>query len=148
MLPSQVVERLDIVEQVDIRYGPRTVADVMHPLILQTVEEALGRGVIPAIAFAAHRADQHVLLQPRLKAWPACWLPRVGVMDQARRRFLAEPDHRQRMLRVSGRLEAPLIAIAHQPFDALLAGRESPDVQLAHHAGGDSQVPLSSAWIV
>ena len=88
MLPSPVVERLDIVEQVDIRCSPRTVAEVMPPLILQIVEETLRRRVVPAIAFAAHRADQHVLLQPRLKAWLACWLPRVGVMDQAGGGFL------------------------------------------------------------
>ena len=65
--PPPVVERFDVVEQVGLRSGPRTVAGAMHPLILQTVKEAFRRRVVPAIALAAHRADHPVLFQPRLK---------------------------------------------------------------------------------
>ena len=41
MLPSPVVERFDVAEQVDLCVGPRAVVSAMHPLIRQAVEEAL-----------------------------------------------------------------------------------------------------------
>lgn len=65
MLASPVVERLDVVEQVVLCFGPRTVAGAMHPLILQTVEEALRRRVVPAISLAAHQAPRPSRASPR-----------------------------------------------------------------------------------
>lgn len=62
-----VVERLDIVEQVGDRLGPRAVAGAMHPLVLQAIEEALRWRVVPAVSFATHRAGHLVLIEPRLK---------------------------------------------------------------------------------
>jgi hypothetical protein len=53
MATSSVVERLDVVEQVGLWRGPGRVAGTMRPLILQAVEEALARRVVPAIALAA-----------------------------------------------------------------------------------------------
>lgn len=198
-----VVERLDVVEQVGLRFGPHGVAGAMHPLILQAVEEALARRVVPAISLAAHRAGHPVLFQLRLKGEARILAAPVGVMDQARRRLPAEPGHgqridddvcrhprldrpaddfpveqiehysqiqpalassdighvgcpdlirhgrrealveqvrhhRQRVLRVSRGFELLLVArpdavLAHQPFDAFLAGRESALTQFAHH---------------
>ena len=43
------VERFNVVEQVGLRLGLRTVAGAMHPLILQTVEETLRRRVVPTV---------------------------------------------------------------------------------------------------
>ena len=70
MLAPAVVERFDIVEQISLRSGLRTVAGAMHPLILQAVEEALRRGVVPAIPLAAHRADHPVLELPSVFRLP------------------------------------------------------------------------------
>ncbi len=39
----------------------------MHSLVLETVEPAFGRGIIPAITFTAHRADHAVFLELSLK---------------------------------------------------------------------------------
>ena len=97
MATSAVVERLDIVEQIGFRCGPRTVAGAMYPLVLQAVEEALRGRVVPAIALAAHRADHPVLFQPRLKGVARILASPVGVMDQARCRLLAEPGYGQRI---------------------------------------------------
>jgi hypothetical protein len=49
MLSPPVVERFDVVEQICLRCDPRTVAGAIPPLILQTVEETLRRGVVPAV---------------------------------------------------------------------------------------------------
>jgi len=57
MSTSVVVEQLDIVEQIGLRFGPRTVAGAMHPLILQAVEETLGRRVVPAVTSGLRRVD-------------------------------------------------------------------------------------------
>ncbi len=198
-----VVEQFDVVEQVGLRCGPRTVAGAMHPLILPTVEEAFRRSVVPAVALPAHRADHPILFQPRLKGVAGILTSPVGVMHQARRRLPAEPRHgqrihddvrrhpelerpaddfpvqiendgqvepalvgsdvghvgnpylirlrrreipgqqvrryRQRVLGVGRGLEAPLVAcpdavLPHQPLHTLLARRESPVTQFAHHA--------------
>src|SRR5512133_2415422 len=79
MQTPAVVERLDVVEEVGLRRGLRTVAGAMHPFILQAVEEALCRRVVPAVALAAHRADHAVLLQARLKGVARILTAAVGV---------------------------------------------------------------------
>jgi hypothetical protein len=71
-----VVERLDVVEGVGNRLGSRFVAGTMHPLVLEAVEEALGRRVIPAVPF---RLIEQIMPYPfsrAWKAWLAYWLPR------------------------------------------------------------------------
>src|SRR5690606_24031840 len=97
MLSPAVVERFDVVEDVGLCLGPRAIAGAMHPLILQAIEEAFRTGIVPTISLAAHRADHAVLLQPRLKGATCILASPVGVMNQARRRLLAEPRHRQRI---------------------------------------------------
>ena len=57
-----VVKRFDVIEQISLRFVLRTIAGAMHPLILQTVEEALGGGVVPAVSLPAHRTDHAVFL--------------------------------------------------------------------------------------
>ena len=48
MLSFSVVERFDVIEQISLGFFLRPIADAMHPLILQAVEEALYRRVVPA----------------------------------------------------------------------------------------------------
>ncbi len=67
MLSPPVMERLDGIEQISLRSGPRNVASTMPPLALQAVDDALGRRVFPAISLAAHRADHPALSRPCLK---------------------------------------------------------------------------------
>jgi hypothetical protein len=69
----------------------------MHPLILQAVEEALARRVVPAVSLAAHRADHAVCLQPRLEGVAGILATPVGMMNQSRPRLPAEPRHGQRV---------------------------------------------------
>jgi hypothetical protein len=40
MLPFPVIERFDVVKEVSLCFRVRAVTGAMHPLILQTVEEA------------------------------------------------------------------------------------------------------------
>ena len=94
MATSEIVERLDVVKDVGNGFGPRAVAGAMHPLILQAVEEALARRVVPAVTLVAHRT---VFLQPCLKGMAGILASPVGVMDQPRRRLPAEPCHGQRI---------------------------------------------------
>src|SRR4029434_6273545 len=42
---SAIVERLDVSKEIGDRFVPRRVPRTMHALVLQTVEEAFGRGV-------------------------------------------------------------------------------------------------------
>jgi len=105
-----VVERLDVVEGVGNRFCSRLVLGAMHPLILEAVEEALRRGVIPAVALPAHRTDHAVFLQPRLEGSACILASPVGMMDQPRCRLPAKHRHGQRInhdVRPHPRLERP-----------------------------------------
>jgi hypothetical protein len=50
---TPVVEGFDVLELVGLRVSSRRGGRAMHPLVLQAVEEALGRGIYPAVALAA-----------------------------------------------------------------------------------------------
>ncbi len=57
---TPVIEHLDVVEQIGNCLGSGSVARTMHPFVLQAIEEALGRGVVPAVDPVAHQAG-HVV---------------------------------------------------------------------------------------
>ena len=61
-----IVEHLDVLEGGGLHGVAGGEALCEDTLVLEAVEPALGRGVVPAVPLAAHRAD----------AWLACWLPR------------------------------------------------------------------------
>jgi len=85
MLPRSVVEDLDVFEAGGLHVGMGGVADPMHPLVLETVEPAPGRGIVPGfalspdglrngaslvfptVALAMHRASRAVRLEFVLK---------------------------------------------------------------------------------
>lgn len=53
---TPIVEHLDILEQVLDRFFACRIACAMDPFVLETVEEAFGRSIVPEVALAAHRA--------------------------------------------------------------------------------------------
>ena len=60
---SAIVEDFDVLEEVLPGLCPSRVAHVMNAFVLQAVEEALGRGIVPAVALAAHGNDDAELLE-------------------------------------------------------------------------------------
>ena len=66
MATLAIVEDLEILGQVGARRGARGPGGVVDELDLQRGEEALGDGVVPAIAPAAHAADDAVVRQDLL----------------------------------------------------------------------------------
>ena len=58
-------------------------ANAMHRLVLEAVEPALGRRVVPAVPFPAHRADPAVRLELVLKGMAGVWATPVGRVHQA-----------------------------------------------------------------
>jgi hypothetical protein len=77
---TAIVERLDVFEDVLPCFVSSGVALRMHPLILQTVEEALDRRVVPAIALARHRGEHAVFAQQRLIIVTAVLAAAIRVM--------------------------------------------------------------------
>src|SRR3989441_11952065 len=63
MPPLPIVEELEVLEELGARSRPSGPGRVMDQLDLQGREEALGDGVVPAIAPTAHAADDPVLRQ-------------------------------------------------------------------------------------
>ena len=92
-----VVEHLDVLEGRGLHRSRVAEALPVDPLILEAVEPALGRRVIPAVPLAAHRADHAVFLQLVLEGVAGVLAAPVGVMHQPRGRLPAEPGHGQRI---------------------------------------------------
>src|SRR5439155_10799100 len=65
---------------------PRVPRGVIDELDFQCREETLGDRVVPAIAPAAHAADDPALLQDALVVTAGILISAIGVMEQARRR--------------------------------------------------------------
>ena len=61
MSSPPIVEGLEVIEELTARRGPRGPGRVVDELDLQRGEEALGDGVVPAVAPPAHTADDAVL---------------------------------------------------------------------------------------
>jgi hypothetical protein len=78
-----IVEELEVLEQVSARRGARGPRSVVNELDLERREEALGDGVVPAIATAAHAADDPVLRQDLLVV-AASVLPKFNRSSQHR----------------------------------------------------------------
>src|SRR5690606_24272867 len=75
-------------------YRPRGVVEVgegapLHALVLEAREEALGHGVVPAIAFATHAADAAPGLQSLDVGVRAVGAATVRVVNESRWRFPA-----------------------------------------------------------
>ena len=95
VLPFSVVEDLDVFKGRSLDLGMGRIANTMHPLILETVEPALRRRVIPAVAFTAHRAVHAAGLELVLKDMAGVLAASVGVVHQSRYRTPPEPGHGQ-----------------------------------------------------
>ncbi len=68
MTALPVVEHLDILEAVLLRFVPRGVVPMVHELALQRPEKAFDAGIVPAGAFAAHAGGDAVLAEQMLGA--------------------------------------------------------------------------------
>ena len=109
MRPFSVVKDLNVFKGRSIDRSVCSVAKAMDPLVFEAVEPALRRRVIPAVPFPAHRASHAVFLELALKGMTGVLASPVGVVQQPRRWFLAEPGHGQRGhdVRRHARLERP-----------------------------------------
>src|ERR1700736_3495263 len=90
---NSIVEDLDVFKHVSTRCVARFVAHSMHALVLQAVEEALARRVVPAIAFAAHRREHSVFGELLLKIVAAILTAAIRMMNQPRQGRPTEPCH-------------------------------------------------------
>ena len=93
MPPLPVVEDLEVLEELGARRGPRGPRRVVDQLDLQRREEALGDGVVPAVAPPAHAADDPVLRQDPLVVAAGVLAAAIRVMQQALRRAPARQRH-------------------------------------------------------
>src|SRR6476620_6351033 len=75
--PDAVVERLDVLEDARPRLLARGVVLVVDQLLLQAGEERLHRGVVPAVAPAAHAARDPLLREPPLVVLAGVLAPAV-----------------------------------------------------------------------
>ena len=65
-----VVEHLDVVKDISTGVLPGWVDLAANPLTFEQLEEALGHGVVVAVATPAHAADQVVVPQKTLPVMP------------------------------------------------------------------------------
>lgn len=83
MLSLPVIEHLDVLEARRLYVVMRGTADAMHSLILEAVEPALCRRVIPAAPLAIHRAGHAVRHELALKGVACVLAAPVGMVHQA-----------------------------------------------------------------
>lgn len=81
--PFPVVKHLDVFERRRLHVLARGKADAMHPLVLEAVEPALGRGVVPAVTLAAHRAGHAIFGELALERLAGVLAAPVGMMQDA-----------------------------------------------------------------
>src|SRR5947209_2928503 len=86
MPPLTIVEDLDVLEDVAPGLIAGLIVTMMDQFSLQAVEEALHGGVVPAVAFAAHRTHHAVLDQLLLIVTGSVLAATVGMMHAARQR--------------------------------------------------------------
>ena len=68
--PLGVIEHLDVVEDIDAGIAACGVDLLADALALEQLEEALGHGVVVAVAAPAHAADEVVVTQKGLPLMP------------------------------------------------------------------------------
>src|SRR3989442_2857814 len=86
MPPLAIVEELEVLEELGARRRPSGPGRVMDQLDFQRREEALGDGVVPAVAPAAHTADDPVLRQDPLVVAAGVLTSAIRMMQQTLRR--------------------------------------------------------------
>ena len=86
MPPLPVVEALKVIEALGARRRPGGSGRVVDQLDLEHRKEALGDGVVPGVAPAAHTSGDSVLLQHPLVVAAGVLTPAIRIMQQARRR--------------------------------------------------------------
>jgi PAS domain S-box-containing protein len=97
MLALPVVKNLDVFKGGSLDLGRRRVVNTLQPLVLEAVEPALRRRIVPAVSFPAHRAGHAVRLELVLKGMAGILASPVGGVQQPRHRTLPEPRHGQRI---------------------------------------------------
>ena len=112
MPPLPIVEALEVIEELGARRRPGGPGRVVDQLDLEGREEALGDGVVPAIAPAAHTAGDPVLRQHPLVVAAGILTSAIRMMQQARRRA---PAGQRQAERVEGEVVGD--ALAHRPAD-------------------------------
>src|SRR3989449_4039742 len=91
MPPLAIVEELEVLEELGARRRPSGPGRVMDQLDFQRREEALGDGVVPAVAPAAHTADDPVLRQDPLVVAAGVLTSAIRMMQQTLRRAPTSP---------------------------------------------------------
>lgn len=117
MTTTAVIKHFDVFEQVRDGFAMRAIPRAVNPLVLQAVEEAFRRRVVPTISFAAHRAAHPVRGQLALEVVAGVLTASIRMMQRAGRGPAAEPRHRQRIghkLRRHARLDG---AACHLPIE-------------------------------
>jgi len=85
MQPGTVVESLDVIEYERSRLGARIEREVVEPLGLERVEEALGQGVVETVPRAAHAADHAAAIEELLIIGAGVLRAAIAVVDKTRR---------------------------------------------------------------
>lgn len=110
MQPGSIIKDFNVFEAGSLHFSMGSVTQAMVPLIFKTVKPAFGRGVVPAITFATHRAGHAIFLERVLKGMAGVLAASVRMMHDARFWSTAKPGHPQSIRHNIGRharLERP-----------------------------------------
>jgi hypothetical protein len=91
----RIVIHRDVFSHVSNRFLASSVPAITGPFALQAAEEALNRGIVPAVSLATHAADHAVLFQQFLVVMAGVLAAAIGMMNQTRRWFSQVDRHYQ-----------------------------------------------------
>ena len=120
-----VVEAFDVSDDRDPCSIPRGESLAMNQFVLQRREEALGTGVVVAVAVPTHAGQEAVCCHQSTIVARAVEHPAVRVMDEARWRLPVGDGHAQ-----GGGNERLIIAVGHRPADDLARTQVDQDSEI------------------
>lgn len=88
-----VVEHFDIIDHVLFGFLPCGITTMLGLIALEASKEALGDGIVPAVAFAAHAADHAVFRQQCLIVLAGILTASIRMVDQSSVRLSDQEGH-------------------------------------------------------
>ena len=83
MQSGAVIEGLDVVEDGSACFGEGSEAVMIDELVFEAAPEGFDKGVIVAVAFAAHGSEQSMLREQLAVGGAGELAPAIGVEDEA-----------------------------------------------------------------
>jgi hypothetical protein len=131
VLPSPVVEPLDILDHIRFRLLARRIVALIGAFAFHTAKEPFGHGIVSARALATHTTPEPMDRQQALGVMTGIWTPAIRMVPEPRHRAAAAQGHPERCVHQSG-----INAVTHRPAHDLARRHIQQDRDVSPALGG------------